>query len=167
MTANYSLTKPEIGASADTWGGKTNNNWDTVDSTIKSVSDAAAAAQATANAALPKAGGTMTGAIAGVTGIKKTGGTISGLASNTPSTILTASSVGGAVTADLWLVSAAASGPGSAYAIVMDNNDSWAIMSQNSVGTTITFSVSGPSLQVQHNYGGGSSNVAWNALPIK
>jgi len=159
-TTNYGLSKPTVGAEADNWGNLLNADLDTIDSTMKSISDVA-------NAALPKAGGTMTGAIAGVTGIKKTGGTISGLASNTPSTILTASSIGGAVTADLWLVSAAASGPGSAYAIALDNNDTWAIVAQNSSGTGITFSVSGPSLQVQHNYGGGSSNVAWNALPIK
>jgi hypothetical protein len=30
-TTTYGLTKPEIGASEDTWGTKTNENWDSVD----------------------------------------------------------------------------------------------------------------------------------------
>lgn len=54
FTTNYNLTKPEDGASVDTWGPKINADLDTLDTTVKAVSDVA-------NAALPKAGGTMTG----------------------------------------------------------------------------------------------------------
>jgi hypothetical protein len=34
-TANLALVKPEQGASRDTWGGKTNDNWDDVDAIFK------------------------------------------------------------------------------------------------------------------------------------
>lgn len=33
-TPNYNLTKPEVGASTDTWGTKSNANWDIVDSLV-------------------------------------------------------------------------------------------------------------------------------------
>jgi hypothetical protein len=48
------LTKPEIGGSRDTWGNKTNANWDYVASNLSLVNT-------TATAALPKSGGTSTG----------------------------------------------------------------------------------------------------------
>ena len=31
ITTTYSFTKPEVGASQDSWGGKLNANWDSVD----------------------------------------------------------------------------------------------------------------------------------------
>jgi len=48
-TTNYGLTKPEPGASIDTWAEKLNTNADTIDTTIKAVSDVANARLAAAN----------------------------------------------------------------------------------------------------------------------
>ena len=62
-TPNYGLTKPEIGASEDTWGTKINTNLNLIDTQMKVSDDRSAANTTTANAALPKAGGAMTGPI--------------------------------------------------------------------------------------------------------
>jgi hypothetical protein len=53
-TSNYGWVKPDVGASNDAWGGLLNTDLDGIDSTVKTVSNVA-------NAALPLAGGTLTG----------------------------------------------------------------------------------------------------------
>jgi hypothetical protein len=53
-TTNYGWQKPDVGASNDAWGGLLNTDLDGIDSTVKTVSNVA-------NAALPLAGGTLTG----------------------------------------------------------------------------------------------------------
>ena len=34
FTPNYNLTKPEVGGSRDSWGGKENENWDKIDAAL-------------------------------------------------------------------------------------------------------------------------------------
>ena len=72
-TTNYGLTKPEVGASEDTWGTKVNTDMDLIDTQMKASADAVAATATVANAALPKSGGTMTGNITGLTALDVTG----------------------------------------------------------------------------------------------
>lgn len=60
-TTNYGWTKPTVGGNSNTWGDEINTDLDGIDSTVKAVSDVA-------NAALPKAGGTMTGALTNASG---------------------------------------------------------------------------------------------------
>ena len=53
-TVNYNWVKPTVGGDIGTWGAELNTELDGIDTTVKAVSDVA-------NAALPLAGGTMTG----------------------------------------------------------------------------------------------------------
>lgn len=62
-TTNYSFTKPEDQASSGTWGSKLNTDLDLIDTEIKTRETEIDSTETVANAALPKAGGVMTGEI--------------------------------------------------------------------------------------------------------
>ena len=63
FTANYNMVKPEVGAATNQWGGLINSNLDTIDTQIKARETAITNVTTTANAALARSGGTMTGFI--------------------------------------------------------------------------------------------------------
>lgn len=67
FTTNYGFTKPTDGGDSNVWGGFLNTSLDGIDTQVKNRQNEAAAAQTTANAALPKAGGVMTGRVDGKT----------------------------------------------------------------------------------------------------
>jgi len=56
FTTNYNFALPIVGSDKNAWGQFLNTNWQTIDTLLKTATD-------TSNAALPKAGGTMTGFI--------------------------------------------------------------------------------------------------------
>jgi hypothetical protein len=60
FTPHYNFTLPSVGGDPNTWGNLLNANWSSVDSDLYAVSQVA-------NAALPLAGGTMTGALSAPT----------------------------------------------------------------------------------------------------
>ena len=62
-TAFLNMTKPEVGASPNTWGTKFNTNLDTIDANAKSLDTAVKAARGVADAAVKRAGDTMTGGL--------------------------------------------------------------------------------------------------------
>jgi microcystin-dependent protein len=61
FTPNYNLTKVEVGGSTDTWGTKINANSDVLDTQLKAQSTLLNTTKTTADAALPRSGGVMTG----------------------------------------------------------------------------------------------------------
>ena len=115
-TTNYGLTKPEVGASEDTWGTKVNTDMDLIDTQMKVSTDGIASTLVIANAALPKAGGALTGAVTtnstfdgrdvaadGVTAdaaLPKAGGTMTGVIAGFESTGIDDNATSTAITID-------------------------------------------------------------------
>lgn len=83
FTANYSWTKPEVGADTNAWGTHLNADLDSIDSTVFTISGVA-------SAAMPKSGGTFTGNVTfssgGVPAVSNSAGNPRGYAFQTSGT---------------------------------------------------------------------------------
>lgn len=62
-TPNYDFTQPEVGASDNTWGGKINANFGSIDTLMKAFETSISANTAGIAASMPKAGGNFTGPV--------------------------------------------------------------------------------------------------------
>ena len=79
-TTNYAFTKPEVGASSDTWGTKLNTNWDDLDTDLatlavktNNLSDLSSAVTARTNLGLGTAATADIGSTVGYLNVPKSG----------------------------------------------------------------------------------------------